>query len=48
MGADAFPGSGSRTPLEEENNRLRAGNKRLEMKRDILKKSTAFFATLAK
>jgi transposase len=47
-GADAFPGSGHQTPLEEENRRLRAENKRLEMERDILKKATAFFATLAK
>ena len=47
-GADAFPGSGHQTPLEEENRRLRAENKRLEMERDILKKATAFFATLTK
>lgn len=47
-GADAFPGSGHQTPLEEENRRLRAENKRLEMERDILKKATAFFATLSK
>ena len=37
-GADAFPGSGYLTPLEEENRRLRAEVKRLEMERDILKK----------
>ena len=43
-GADAFPGSGHLTPLEEENRRLRAEVKRLEMERDILKKATAFFA----
>ena len=43
-GADAFPGSGYLTPLEEENRRLRAEVKRLEMERDILKKATAFFA----
>ena len=47
-GADAFPGSGHQTPLEEENRRLRAEVKRLEMERDILKKATAFFATLTK
>jgi transposase len=47
-GADAFPGSGHQTPIEEENRRLRAEVKRLEMERDILKKATAFFATLAK
>lgn len=46
-GADAFPGSGHLTPLEEENRKLRAEIKRLEMERDILKKATAFFATHA-
>ena len=44
-GVDAFPGSGHLTPLEEENRKLRAEVKRLEMERDILKKATAFFAT---
>ena len=44
-GADAFPGSGHLPPLEEENRKLRAEVKRLEMERDILKKATAFFAT---
>jgi transposase len=43
-GADAFPGSGHLTPVEEENRRLRAEVKRLEAERDILKKATAFFA----
>ena len=43
-GADAFPGSGHLTPLEEENRKLKAEVKRLEMERDILKKATAFFA----
>lgn len=47
-GADAFPGSGHLTPLEEENRQLRAEVKRLEMERDILKKATAFFATQMK
>jgi len=37
-GAGAFPGSDPLTPLEEENRRLRAEVKRLEMERDILKK----------
>ncbi len=46
-GADAFPGSGHLTPLEEENRKLKAEVKRLEMERDILKKATAFFATHA-
>jgi len=47
-GADAFPGSGHLTPLEEENRKLRAEVKRLETERDILKKATAFFATQMK
>ena len=47
-GAAAFPGSGHQTPLEEENRRLKAEVKRLEMERDILKKATAFFAALSK
>ena len=47
-GAAAFPGSGHRTPLEEDNRRLKAEVKRLEMERDILKKATAFFAALSK
>lgn len=47
-GAAAFPGSGHQTPVEEENRRLRAENKRLEMERDILKKATAFFASQMK
>ena len=47
-GPAAFPGSGHQTPLEEENRRLRAEVKRLEMERDILKKATAFFATQGK
>lgn len=44
-GANAFPGSGHLTPLEEENRRLRAEVKRLTAERDILKKATAFFAS---
>ena len=47
-GAAAFPGSGHQTPLEEDNRRLKAEVKRLEMERDILKKATAFFAALSK
>jgi transposase len=43
-GADAFPGSGHLTPVEEENRKLRAEVKRLTAERDILKKATAFFA----
>jgi transposase len=44
-GADALPGSGHLTPLEEENRRLKAEVKRLTAERDILKKATAFFAS---
>ena len=47
-GQEAFPGHGNRPPLEEENHRLRAENKRLQMERDILKKATAFFAAEAR
>jgi len=47
-GGDAFPGSGRLTPIEEENRRLKADVKRLEAERDILKKATAFFASLTK
>lgn len=48
QGVDAFPGSGHLTPIEEENRKLRAEVKRLEMERDILKKATAFFASQTK
>ena len=45
QGADAFPGSGHRTPVEEELRQLRADVKRLEMERDSRKKARpAFFA----
>ncbi len=37
-GADALPGSGHLTPIEEEKRQLRADVKRLETERDILKK----------
>ena len=47
-GAEAFPGSGHLTPVEEELRRLRADVKRLEMERDIPKKAAAFFATRMK
>ena len=47
-GADAFPGAGHLTPVEDELRRLRADVKRLEMERDSLKKATAFFATQMK
>jgi transposase len=48
LGSAAFPGSGHLTPIEEENRRLKAENRRLEMERDILKKATAFFASQSK
>jgi transposase len=43
-GDEAFPGQGKLPPSEEELQRLRAENKRLQMECDILKKATAFFA----
>jgi transposase len=43
-GEQAFPGHGKLSPVEEENHRLRADNKRLLAERDILKKAAAFFA----
>ena len=43
-GADAFPGQGKLSGVEEELRRLRADNKRLTAERDILKKAAAFFA----
>src|SRR5215204_74345 len=39
-GADAFPGQGNLSPLEDEVRRLKAENRRLLMERDILKKAT--------
>jgi transposase len=44
QGKDAFPGHGKLSPLEEENQRLRAENRRLLMEMEILKKVAAFFA----
>ena len=43
-GADAFPGSGHQTPLEEENRRLRRELERVQQERDILKKAVAIFS----
>ena len=42
--ADAFPGNGKQSGLEEENRKLRAELRQAQMERDILKKATAFFA----
>lgn len=47
-GAQAFPGKGHQTALEEECRRLRDENVRLRMEREILKKATAFFAKESK
>ncbi len=44
----AFRGNGKLTPEQEENKKLKAQVKRLEMERDILKKATAFFAAETK
>jgi transposase len=44
----AFRGNGKLTPEQEENRKLKARIKRLEMERDILKKATAFFAAETK
>ena len=40
----SFRGNGKQTPEQEENRKLRAQVKRLQMERDILKKATVFFA----
>ena len=44
----AFRGNGKLTPEQEENRKLKAQVKRLEMERDILNKATAFFAAETK
>jgi len=44
----AFRGNGKLTPDQDENRKLKAQIKRLEMERDILKKATAFFAAETK
>jgi transposase len=43
-GDEAFPGPGKLPASEQELQRLRAENNRLQMECDILKKATAFFA----
>ena len=40
----AFRGNGKLTAEQEENRRLKAQVKRLQMEKDILKKATVFFA----
>jgi len=40
----AFRGNGKLTPEQEENRKLKARVKRLEMEKEILKKATVFFA----
>lgn len=42
-GAEAFPGSGHQTTLEEENRRLRRELEQVRQERDILKKTVAIF-----
>jgi len=44
QGEHALSGKGPLSPFEEEVQRLRAENKRLQAERDILKKAAAFFA----
>jgi len=44
----AFRGNGKLTPEQEENRKLKAQVKRLQMERDILKKATVFFAAETK
>ena len=45
-GPDAFRGHGKLTERDEELRKLRQENKTLKMEREILKKATAFFASL--
>ena len=44
----AFRGKGQLTTEQEENRKLKAQVKRLQMERDILKKATVFFAAETK
>ena len=44
----AFRGNGKLTPEQEENRKLKAQVKRLQMEKDILKKATVFFAAETK
>lgn len=45
---EAFRGAGKLTPEQEENRRLKAQVKRLQMEKEILKKATVFFAAQTK
>lgn len=45
-GEVAFPGKGKLKPMDDELRRLRQQVKDLEMERDFLKKSAAYFASL--
>ena len=42
--AEAFPGSGHQTALEEENRRLKRELERTRQERDILKKTVSIFS----
>lgn len=43
-GAEAFPGKGHQTQLEEENRRLKRENEILRQEREILKKAVSIFS----
>jgi transposase len=43
-GAEAFPGSGHHTALEEENRRLKRELERTRQERDMLKKTVSIFS----
>jgi transposase len=43
-GKEAFPGSGHRTALEEENRRLKRELERVQQEREILKKVLSIFS----
>ena len=43
---NAFPGNGRRSATDEDNEKLRKENARLQMENEILKKATAIFSRL--
>jgi transposase len=47
-GAEAFPGKGHQTQLEEENRRLKRENELLRQEREILKKAVSIFSRESK